>query len=384
MLPSFCAASSPVSKVAHQYQFPTKDWTVANPELVGVDPKSFERFLAYVFPEQMDWTSRSGIRTEALVVIKDGLLIYEKYIRGFAPEKRHLAWSVTKVLSNALVARAVAEGRLHLNDSVSKYINLPQTLGSRDLKIRDLLEWSSGLNWSENYEYNPLGSSVLKMLYGLGSQSIADFTLGRGFAKDPGAEFNYSSGDTNLLMRILQKSMSAKDYENYPWKEVFEPLGIRSAVLERDASGAFVGSSYLHITPRDLAKLGLLYLNDGVWASKRLLPEGWVAQSVRVVPSYRQSDADIRMKALSPGRQFWVNRPDLSRNIKSPLPDVPPDMFAGLGHWGQLLVVIPSLNLVVVRMGDDRTRDLDLNKMFRLLAESLDPVARRLVEVGRQ
>ncbi len=352
------------------YVWPTQDWKTSSLQAAGVDAQRFEEFLSYTFPENLDWESREGIRTEGLVVIKEGLLIYERYARGYGAQKRHRAWSVSKFLLNALTGVAIKRKILSLDDSVSKFLPESEQEKFQTVKVRDLLSWSSGLEWSETYEYNPLASSVIAMLYSVGAHNMARFVMDLPLSDSPGKEFRYSSGDSNLLMHVLRQALSKKEYENFPWASIFDPLGMKSATLERDPEGLFVASSYLHVTARDLAKLGLLYLNDGVWNKNRILPEGWVFKSSRIVPSYRQTEADRHLKHLSPGLQIWVNREEPQRGISKPLADVPSDMIAGLGHWGQAIFMIPSERIIVVRFADDRDLSFDANRFLKLLLDS--------------
>ena len=134
---------------------------------------------------------------------------------------------------------------------------------------------------------------------------------------------------------------------------LFDVLGMRSAVWERDAKGVVVGSSYLYATPRDLAKLGYLFLNDGCWENEQLFPPNWVAESTQVseaikLKSYDRGPDDVQ------GRQWWLNRPIPGVQETLPFPSVPEGMYAARGHWGQSVSVIPLHELIVVRTADDR------------------------------
>jgi CubicO group peptidase (beta-lactamase class C family) len=141
-----------------------------------------------------------------------------------------------------------------------------------------------------------------------------------------------------------------------------------SAVLERDAAGTPVGSSFLHATPRDLARLGLLHLADGCWRGQRLLPPGWVRQATGLTAPMR-SPAQGRDPGDVQGRGWWLNRPVPALGQPVPWPGAPEDAYAARGHWGQVLAVIPSQDLIVVRTGDDREPGaLDLGHLLALAA----------------
>ena len=115
-----------------------------------------------------------------------------------------------------------------------------------------------------------------------------------------------------------------------------------------------MGSSYLYLSARDLAKWAFLYLNDGTWDGQRILPQGWVEYTTTMAPAYYTTEIDESLLEDNPGAQLYVNRGDPTRGISAPWPEAPADLFGGLGHWGKSVFVIPSLDLIVVRLGDDR------------------------------
>jgi CubicO group peptidase (beta-lactamase class C family) len=356
---------------AQPYQWPSKNWPTARPQSMGVESREFEQFLSYTFPEALDWSSREGVRTQSLLVIKDGVLIYEKYRHGFGPEKRHHTWSVSKLLANAFLGIAERQNILTRQSRVVDFIGASDHPNLQKMTIRDLLYWSSGFRWSESYEGNPLRSSVLEMLYGQQVKDVGDFVARTSLSHLPGEKESYSSGDTNLLSLTLRKALKNDErYWNFPWKELFDPLGISSAVIERDESGTFLLSSYAHMTPRDLAKIGLLYLNDGVWNKKKILPAGWVYDSTQLSPAFRGRSNGSHSEKPVRGMHLWTNKENLRLNLKRPFPDVPSDMFAALGHWGQSMVMIPSERVIVVRMADDRDDSFDMNRFLKLLLQS--------------
>lgn len=138
--------------------------------------------------------------------------------------------------------------------------------------MADLLHWASGTDWQEDYEYAPLKSSVVAMLYTRGREDMAAYTAARDTVASPGQRFLYSSGDSNLLAAALRGMLDASQYPDYPRHALFTPLGIDSAVWERDRAGTYVGSSYLYLSARDLARIGLLMQREGRWQDRQLLP----------------------------------------------------------------------------------------------------------------
>lgn len=314
-----------------------------------------EAFEEYLFTLVGADEERLGIRTDGVVVVHRGRIIYERYGRGFAQRNRHLAWSVSKSVLSAMVGVAVLRGDLTVEDSICDHY--PQDGEICDVTVGDLLDWGSGLDWNEGYEDEPYYlSSVIAMLYGVGSVDMAAFVAGHGRAHRPGTMHRYSSGDSVLLSAVLAGALGPGLADSYPWELVFDPIGMESAVFERDQAGTFVGSSSVYATPRDLARFGYLFLRDGCWEGERILPEGWVAASTTPNPSFlAQPSPDWeRDRGAVPGRHWWLNAPVPELMHESRWQTAPPDTFAALGHWGQTIFVIPSADLVLVRTADDR------------------------------
>ena len=299
------------------------------------------------------------------MIVRDGLIVHERYADGYGPASPHVAWSCTKSLTSALVGAALARGALGLDDSICRH--LPGDGGHCDVTVRHLLQLASGLDWNESYEGLDLqGSSVLAMLYGVGRTDMAGFVRSHPSVALPGTRWNYSSGDSVLLSAVVRSSLEPRLGADWPSAALFGPLGMRSATLERDAFGTPVGLSLLHATPRDLARLGLLHLADGCWRGARLLPEGYVAASTAVsVPS--RSPGSHRQAGDVYGLGWWLNRPVPELGQPVPWAGVPDDAYAARGHWGQLIAVVPSLGLVVVRTADDREKGaFDLGRFLSL------------------
>jgi CubicO group peptidase (beta-lactamase class C family) len=333
--------------------WPTNDWQTATPEEVGLDPEKLKKLEEYLLRRTGNDDDRKGIRTNAFALIKDGKLVLEGYARGTTPQMPLLLWSVSKSINNTLLGIAVQEGKLNINDSASKYYSPLDKPGHKEIRVTDFLRMSSGLSWDESYETSPLFSSVIAMLYTQGHSDMANFVASQPQAYPPGTHWNYSSGDAVILSAILRGAVG-EAYDSYPYAMLFDKLGIKNAVFERDAAGTFVGSSYVYLTARDLAKWAFLYLNDGMWDGQRILPLGWVEYTTTMAPSYYTTEIHASDLEDNPGAQFYINHGDPKRNIEKPWPEAPDDLFGGLGHWGKSVFVIPSLDIVMVRLGDDR------------------------------
>ncbi|MGY2262118.1 serine hydrolase domain-containing protein [Pseudomonas sp. SDO55104_S430] len=332
------------------------EWPVAPPPA----SPALEALEHYAFPPRDD-TTRKGIRTDALLVIRDGQLIYERYAGPTTADTPHLTWSISKSLMATVLGVAYGEGRFKLQDPVANYY--PPLKNHPDLTMADLLHWASGLDWQEDYEYAPLKSSVVAMLYTRGHTDMAAFTAAHDSYAAPGKTFRYSSGDSNLLSAALKSIVGVQRYADYPWTALFEPLGIHSAVWETDATGTFVASSYAYLTARDLARIGLLMARDGRWGDRQLLPKDWVAFNREPFAHYRAHQDEA-----VPGGHWWLNR--AADGATQPWPDAPADTFAALGHWGQAMYVIPGENLVIVRYADDRDGSYSHNELLKLARQT--------------
>ena len=343
--------------------FPAATWREGRPAgPVG----AVDAFRSYALARDRDQGARTGIRTDAVVVVVNGELVFEAYAPDWTPERRHSAWSVTKSLLNGLYGRAVALGLLRdLEAPAATWVPGLRGGGKDAITLADLFAMSSGLVWNEGYEYSPFLSDVVAMLYTLGREDMAGFAAGHRLAAAPGARFAYKSGDSVILSAALRGIVGASAYPDFPWRALFEPLGMRSAVLERDGSGTFVGSSYLYATARDLARFGHLYAMDGCWAGQRLLPEGWVTAAGTLAPALRDGSSGA---ARAYGAHWWLNQklPGGDR----PMPSGPENMLVGLGHWGQRLFVLPSQRLVIVRFADDRDRSFSNDRFLELALQA--------------
>ncbi len=348
--------------------FPGGGWPDNRTAVAQQRAEAIAALEAYTFPAALDWMEpeRSGVRTDGLVVIHQGQLIYERYAHGYDVDRPHLAWSVSKTFNAALAGIAVREGRMDPLASVCTYLpKLPGT--SCDIRVVDLLEFSSGLDWHETYEgSSPTASSVLAMLYGEGQTDMAAFVSQHTFRDKPGTTYQYSSGDSNLLAAVVRRVMEPQDGPRYPWTRLFEPLGMTSVTWERDLAGTPVGSSYLYAPPRDLARFGWLLRENGCWNGQMLLPNRWVQDMSRVSPGFKGKPIGAEADDVQ-GRQLWLNQPVPEQGRTGlPWPSAPTDTIAARGHWGQSIVAIPSLDMVVVRTADDRDGSFSLDHFLAL------------------
>lgn len=314
--------------------------------------------IARAFGDDLSTTDRKALGTRAVVVLKDGQLVGERYAKGFAAGTPQLGWSMAKSVTNLLVGRYALDRKIDLG---TKNLRPEWTDERKDITLDELLRMTSGLSWDETYD---LGTPITEMLYA--QPDMARYVASRPLAHQPGTYQQYSSGSTNLVCSWLANQADVPDTD-FPRTELFAPLGLASAVLEPDASGIPVCSSYLWATPRDWATIGQFALQDGVWNGKRLLPSGWMQQSTTAEPVARSEE-----KGYAAG--WWVNRQADGSLVN---PRLPADAYWASGHDGQRLYVVPSQQLVVVRLGFTPTLEGDAVRTDRLLADLVAATGRR-------
>ena len=215
------------------------------------------------------------------------------------------------------------------------------------------------------------------MLYIDSYSDMASYVLKQEFTPPgPGNIYNYSSGEMSVVWALLKKSCAATtgcDYDKLPWKLLFDRLGMTRVAFEQDGAGVFVGSSYVHLSLLDMARIGHMYLRNGMWGNERILPENFVKITRTPNPSYLNDNTVVRSMLQDGvyGLTWWLNVPAKGFTEGS-YPAWPADMYAALGHYGQLIFVVPSLDLVVVRTGSDLEYNSQINEFGRRALSCLE------------
>ena len=342
-----------VSPLAPLAQAPAEaDWPDGEGPVAPANPAQAGA-LADVLDEAFAEDAPDGLvkGTRAVVVVHGGRIVAERYADGFGPDTPQLGWSMTKSVANAMTGRLVRDGRLAVSDADLR----PEwSKDSRaDITVDDLLHMTEGLAFEETYDPN---TDVTNMLFR--PVDAGGFAADKPLEHDPGTFWEYSSGTTNILCDVLHDASGMGS--EMARELVFEPLGMTTAVLEPDASGDLVCSSYLYASARDWARFGLWFARGGIWDGEQLLPDDWVEYST----------TPVDLPSAEPyGAHWWLNqRSDGSRVFTT----MPADTFYAGGHDGQRVIVIPSADVVIVRLGV--TPDLDAVGwgMDRLVAGVLD------------
>lgn len=280
------------------------------------------------------------LRTRAVLIVHDGRVIAERYASGIREETPLLSWSIAKSFTNTLVGILVRQNKM----TVGAPAAVPEWQAADDprhsITLDQLLRMSSGLRWVEAYAERPVSDVNMMLLL---KPDMGAYAATRPPAVKPDSLWRYSSGTTNIICRLIREKFDSREaYWDFPRRELFNKLGMKSVIWETDATGTFVGSSYLYATARDYARFGMLYLNDGVWQGERILPEGWVAYSTTPTPDAPKGEY---------GAHFWLNRGGTHQATERPYPRLPADAFFARGYQGQIIAMIPSKKLVVVRLG---------------------------------
>lgn len=296
----------------------------------------------------------------ALVVYKDKI-IAERYAEGFDKNTPLLGWSMTKSVTNALAGILVGQGELDVSERAPIAAWSSKDDPRNEITLDHLMRMSSGLDFEEVYFGDADATRMLFM-----EKSTGDYAIKSKLAHAPDTHWSYSSGTTNIISKIIRERFeNHADYLRFPRKALFNKIGMRSATLEPDAGGTFVGSSFMYATARDWARFGLLYLYDGIWAGERILPEGWVDYSQKRTPT---SEHGIY------SAQFWNAA---TKKVGTPMarywPDLPDDIYYASGFEGQQVVIIPSKDMVIVRLGLTADRAAwDLGAFIKEVLESVE------------
>jgi CubicO group peptidase (beta-lactamase class C family) len=318
-----------------------------------------EPVLARAFAEPDAQFARN---TKAVIVIHEGQLVAEKYAPGIDPNTPLPGWSMTKSVTNLLIGVLMNDGKLRLMQTAPVPLWQKDFRDPRgDITIDQLLRMSSGLEFNEDYG---MYSDVTRML--AVEASAAGFAAAKPLVAEPGSVWSYSSGTSNILAGVVRWTVGGylQRYYDFTQKRLFLPLGIHTATMETDNNGTFVGSSFMYASARDWARLGEFCLQDGIWRGERLLPEGWMKYSTTPTPNNPLNNY---------GAHFWLNADPEDPGKTRTWPSLPADAYSMNGFQGQRVIIIPSKDLVVVRLGFSAGPDRGIEQLVSGVIEILAP-----------
>lgn len=292
--------------------------------------------------------------TNALVASLDGEIVFERYGDGFGPESTFLSWSMAKSVTSALCGVLIADGRLSLDmrAPVAEWADGDDP--RHEITLRQLLQMRSGLAWNEDYVDDSV-SDVIEMLFGGGQHDVSAYAVSRPLAHEPGAHWQYSSGTTNIIARILGDVIGGgvAGFTEALVDDLLTPAGMNNVTIKFDDAETFIGSSFLYATARDYIAFGELFRNDGVGPDgTRLLPAGWVEASI-------EDHATCPESGQGYGLQWWLARDNHNS-------------FSANGYEGQRLQVSQERGFTFVRLGKtDADFGDDLSAFYAAVADSL-------------
>jgi CubicO group peptidase (beta-lactamase class C family) len=320
--------------------FPTTAWPK------GPAPAAAQAIITSQFDKAFGGQIKEIGETRAVIIVHNGRIVAERYGASFNERSKLISWSMAKSVTAALVGIAVADGKMKLDDPLNEPL-WDDGDPRRNITIRQALHMTDGLRWREDGYDDPIQNDAAKMLFGSGRENIVEYVADRPREFEPGTKWRYSSGTTNLISAAVGRAEAPRSISDPSGKEglrsfmydrLFRPIGMTNTAAEFDLAGNFYASSLIQATAQDYARFGLLHLRDGVWDGKRILPEGYV-DFLRTPTTAEGAD--------SYGAHWWLSLPNKAGLLK----DGPYDSFEANGFQGQLIVVIPSKDLVIVRLG---------------------------------
>ena len=334
--------------------WPMGDVLPDEPLPAGLDPAKVEDAVGAAFTD--------GSLTAAFVAVYRGRIIGERYGQGAGKDTQLESWSMGKSLTATLIGVLAQQGHLNLNDTapVDRWHRDPEDPRSR-IKISDLMRMSSGLRFTHaSQPAHEWGRAIADHLYiYAGGIDAFHFSITRPAEHPPNTVGRYRNCDPLTLGYIIRQTVEkqGETYLSWPQKALFDRIGIRRQVLEPDPYGNFLLTGYDYGTGRNWARLGLLYLRDGMWQGERILPENWADFVSTRAPAW---------KPPVYGGQFWVNSDEYWR--------APKDAYFMAGAGGQNVIIVPSHDLVVARLGHsrgERAGEAALNVALEKLIEAI-------------
>jgi CubicO group peptidase (beta-lactamase class C family) len=329
---------------------------IADADIVEPADPGLKAALDHAFEEPATPPFR---RTKAVVVVRDGKVIAERYADGIGVETPLLGFSMTKSVVNALLGILTQQGRISPSLPAPVLEWRAATDPRREIEVEHLMRMTTGLALDEtNTGFDP--SSQMVYLH----NDMAGFAAKAALIAPPGTRWAYSSATTQILARIIRDITGGPEQSlAFAWRELFNPLGMRNVTLEFDGAGTLQGSTYMFASARDWARFGLLYLNDGAIGGHRILHEDWVDFSASAT-----LDADY-------GAGFWTNRSEHEYAKGRVRLGIPHDAFFASGDLGQRVVILPTQRLVIVRLGDAVDPTGDIRGLGRLVKEVIAATA---------
>jgi len=302
--------------------------------------------------------------TLSLLVVHRGRIVHERYAAGVDRDTRTRTWSTAKSIAATLLGILVDQGRLALDQPLAidwlPELPAPESDPRRAITLRHVLNMSSGLDPVDSFGREYVTGSGLAYWAGAGSAAAA---RGRGLVREPGSAWDYENYDTLLAVYAMKRVFDDGDaYRLFPYRALLARIGMHNTLLGTDRFGDFVLSSQVYTNARDLARFGLLHLDEGVWQGQRILSKEWIDFVRTPAPASAARGHDY-------GGHWWLVPDDRD--------DVPSDAYATAGNRGQFVIVVPSHDTVIVRRGlDYGAQGFDRWDLTREVLKAIPPASR--------
>ena len=339
--------------------WPTAQWRTCKPEEVGMDS---EKVL-----EAIEYAATPRFNNEGLVIIRKGYIVGEAYFGRFKMNRRHVSHSMAKSFSSTLIGIAIDQGLIKsIDEKLCTYYDSWDCDNQEDprsrITIRHAMTLTTGLEWHEDWsKWDPATNDALKM--GQDNHFVKYMSERKGL-HEPGQKFFYSTGDPMLLTLVIQKATGMTAME-FAQKNLFDPLNITNARWAKDLDGYTATAWGLMLTVRDYAKFGYLFLNKGRWEDRRIVSEEWVEKATKTDPGVAMWQAYGYLWHVNlPLRLKWSG----SRESRK---DIPADGYMAEGVLGQNIFIIPSKDLVIVRVANETKGSMDLVKFLNIVLSGI-------------
>ena len=334
-----------INQLSHDesLEWPTDHW----PEnIIQLNDQDFKKIIDYTFSTESIETLG---RTNALLIVQNGSIVYEKYNEPINRNTKLVSYSMAKSYIGLLTGMMIDKGFIESKDE--KNLLKEWQDNRKNISISHLLNMQSGLDFVEQYDNNGR-SDTLEMLFGDGRFDQASFAASVALKSiTPGIKFNYSTGETNILSKIIKLRLQEQNlnYQNFINDNLSSKIGLKNTIFEFDNSGTFIGGSSVFANARDYARFGYLYLRDGQWDGETIVSKSWIDDTRKPAKNTYQMYSN----------KFWMPHPTSPINL-------PKDTYYCAGFGGQYILMIPSKDMIIVRLGETYMED---DKVLENLSE---------------
>lgn len=297
---------------ALEREWPTEEWQTSTPKKQKMDSSKFD--------DMIDYVDGNNLAIDSFTIIRNGYIIFEEHFRASFPEYKHVVWSVTKSFTSAIFGIALYEE--YIEDVNLKAVDFfPEveiddySLGKENITLANLLTMTAGFDWTDDINWAQM----------VGAENQMEYILNLPMIFEPGYSFNYDTGGTHLLSAIIHKAVGNSTLE-FAQEYLFEPIGISDYSWEQDKQGDYYGGHGIYMTPRDMARFGYLYLNEGMWDGEEIIHPDWVGNTTQTIIDFGGGEGYGALWWISDGMGYYAAR----------------------GRHGQIIYVVPEHDIVAV------------------------------------